>query len=184
MGLEVRFEVAPTPASTPDLHPDAASEIEFADVVTVRAASEWGAIHSLATIAQLAGKSHAITRIHDHPAYPWRGLMIDVARHFIPLPALKRTLDAMSLAKLNVLHLHLTDDQAFRFRSEAHPELASGQAWDAAELTELDRDWLTRKLKQYELLPDGGVDHFTKIVAGRQLWNYDNLEPNEKKLIL
>ena len=46
------------------------------------------------------------------------------------------------------------------------------------------RPWLTRKLRQYELLPDRGVDHFTKIVAGKQLWNYDNLEPTEKKLIL
>ncbi len=53
-----------------------------------------------------------------------------------------------------------------------------------AELTDLDRQWLTRKLKMYELLPPQGVDHFTKIVAGKQLWNYDNLEPTEKKLIL
>ena len=53
-----------------------------------------------------------------------------------------------------------------------------------AELTDLDKAWLTRKLRQYELLPEQGVDHFTKIVAGKQLWNYDNLEPTEKKLIL
>lgn len=53
-----------------------------------------------------------------------------------------------------------------------------------ADLTDLDKAWLTRKLTQYELMPDKGVDHFTKIVAGKQLWNYDNLEPNEKKLIL
>ena len=53
-----------------------------------------------------------------------------------------------------------------------------------ADLTDLDRKWLTRKLTQYELMPETGVDHFTKVVAGKQLWNYDNLEPNEKKLIL
>ncbi len=52
------------------------------------------------------------------------------------------------------------------------------------EMTELDRDWLTKKLTLYGLLPEGGVGHFKKIVAGKQLWNYDNLEPNEKKLIL
>jgi len=52
------------------------------------------------------------------------------------------------------------------------------------ELTELDRNWLTRKLGLYDLVPERGVDHFKKIVAGKQLWNYDNLEPNEKKLIL
>ncbi|GAB4281896.1 MAG: hypothetical protein Kow0058_00110 [Roseovarius sp.] len=53
-----------------------------------------------------------------------------------------------------------------------------------AELTDLDKKWLTRKLTQYGMLPDKGVDHFTKIVSGKQLWNYDNLEPSEKKLIL
>jgi glutamate synthase domain-containing protein 3 len=53
-----------------------------------------------------------------------------------------------------------------------------------AELTDLDRAWLTRKLTLYGLKPEKGVDHFTKIVAGKQLWNYDNLEPTEKKLIL
>ncbi len=53
-----------------------------------------------------------------------------------------------------------------------------------AELTELDKAWLTRKLTQYGLLPEQGVGHFSKIVAGKQLWNYDNLEPNEKKMIL
>lgn len=53
-----------------------------------------------------------------------------------------------------------------------------------AELTDLDKAWLKRKLTQYGLLPDKGVDHFTKVVAGKQLWNYDNLEPSEKKLIL
>lgn len=52
------------------------------------------------------------------------------------------------------------------------------------DLTDLDKAWLTRKLTQYGLLPEQGVDHFTKVVAGRQLWNYDNLEPSEKKLIL
>ena len=52
------------------------------------------------------------------------------------------------------------------------------------EMTDLDKAWLTRKLTQYGLLPDKGVDHFKKIVAGRMLWNYDNLEPSEKKIVL
>ncbi len=52
------------------------------------------------------------------------------------------------------------------------------------ELTDVDKSWMQRKLTQYELMPEGGVEHFTKIVAGKQLWNYDNLEPTEKKIIL
>ncbi len=53
-----------------------------------------------------------------------------------------------------------------------------------AELTDFDKSWLKRKLALYGMVPEQGVDHFTKIVAGKQLWNYDNLEPTEKKLIL
>ena len=53
-----------------------------------------------------------------------------------------------------------------------------------AELTDLDLRWLTRKLEIYGMKPPDGIENLKKIVAGRQLWNYDNLEPSEKKLIL
>ena len=52
------------------------------------------------------------------------------------------------------------------------------------KMTDLDVQWLTRKLKMYEMLPAKGVAHFKKYVAGKVLWNYDNLEPGEKKLVL
>jgi glutamate synthase domain-containing protein 3 len=52
------------------------------------------------------------------------------------------------------------------------------------EMTDLDVAWLTRKLKLYGLEAPRGVENMTKIVAGRQLWNYDNLEPAEKKIVL
>jgi glutamate synthase domain-containing protein 3 len=52
------------------------------------------------------------------------------------------------------------------------------------EVTDLDKAWLERKLHMYDLLPKDGVSRFRKIVAGKQLWNYDNLEPTEKKLVL
>jgi hypothetical protein len=51
-------------------------------------------------------------------------------------------------------------------------------------MTDLDVEWLERKLKMYDLKAPNGVRNMQKIVAGRQLWNYDNLEPTEKKLIL
>ncbi|MCG8361400.1 MAG: GXGXG motif-containing protein [Kiloniellales bacterium] len=53
-----------------------------------------------------------------------------------------------------------------------------------AEMTELDIAWLKRKLALYDLAPKNGIENMTKIVAGKQLWNYDNLEPAEKKLVL
>jgi hypothetical protein len=51
-------------------------------------------------------------------------------------------------------------------------------------MTDFDVSWLSRKLKMYDLEAPNGVENMKKIVAGRQLWNYDNLEPSEKKLIL
>ena len=52
------------------------------------------------------------------------------------------------------------------------------------DFSDTDKGWLERKLKQYDLFPQNGIASFKKIVAGKQLWNYDNLEPTEKKLIL
>jgi glutamate synthase domain-containing protein 3 len=51
-------------------------------------------------------------------------------------------------------------------------------------MTDLDKSWLENKLRRYELLPKDGIRSFRKIVGGKQLWNYDNLEPTEKKLVL
>jgi len=53
-----------------------------------------------------------------------------------------------------------------------------------AELTDLDVAWLRKKLAMYDLEPANGVENMTKIVSGKQLWNYDNLEPTAKKLVL
>jgi len=61
--------------------------------------------------------------VDDRPAFGWRGLLVDVCRHWISPAALHRTLDAMALARLNVLHLHLSDDQAHRVESRAWPRL-------------------------------------------------------------
>ena len=66
----------------------------------------------------------------DHtPALPWRGVMLDVARHFLPISEVRRLVDAMVLLRLNVLHLHLTDDQGWRFESKTWPRLTEVGAW-------------------------------------------------------
>jgi hexosaminidase len=63
--------------------------------------------------------------IVDQPRFPWRGLMIDVGRHFMPLDVLKRNLDGMAAVKLNVLHWHLSENQGFRVESKKFPRLAA-----------------------------------------------------------
>ena len=92
----------------------------------------------LFTQSVLAG-ADALPCLHidDAPELAWRGLLLDVARHFIELPTLLRTLDGMAHHKLNVLHLHLTDDQAFRFPSRAFPLLNDGRAAYRREELEL-----------------------------------------------
>jgi hexosaminidase len=61
--------------------------------------------------------------VRDRPRFPWRGLMLDCSRHFMPLETVKRTLDGMAAVKLNTFHWHLTDDQGFRVESRRYPEL-------------------------------------------------------------
>ncbi|MFJ9560379.1 beta-N-acetylhexosaminidase [Streptomyces fuscichromogenes] len=67
--------------------------------------------------------------IEDSPRFPWRGLMLDVARHFMPKEGVLRYLDLMAAHKLNVFHFHLTDDQGWRVRIERHPRLTEVGSW-------------------------------------------------------
>ena len=73
--------------------------------------------------------------ILDRPRYPWRGLMADVARHFQPIAQLRRTVDRMALHRLNVLHLHLTDDQGWRMPVDAYPLLTGAGSVRARSMT-------------------------------------------------
>ncbi len=79
--------------------------------------------------------------IDDHPRFPWRGLMIDSSRHFIPLPVILQNLDAMEAVKLNVFHWHLSDDQGFRAESRAYPLLqgkgSNGQYYTQVQIREV-----------------------------------------------
>ena len=87
-----------------------------------------GVMRGLQTFLQLVqttGQGFAVpaVSIDDSPRFPWRGLMIDVSRHFIPLDVLKRNLDGMAAVKLNVFHWHLSDNQGFRVESKKFPKL-------------------------------------------------------------
>jgi hexosaminidase len=87
-----------------------------------------GTLHGLQTFLQLVDVSSdgfaapAVT-IQDRPRFPWRGLMIDSARHFIPLGVIRRNLDGMEALKMDVFHWHLSDNQGFRVESKRFPRL-------------------------------------------------------------
>jgi hexosaminidase len=87
-----------------------------------------GALRGLETFLQLLegdrqGYFIPSVSIQDKPRFPWRGLLIDVGRHFEPVEVIKRNLDGMAAVKLNVLHWHLTEDQGFRIESKRYPKL-------------------------------------------------------------
>lgn len=69
--------------------------------------------------------------IEDAPRFAWRGFLLDVARHFMPKDGVLRYLDLLAAHKLNVLHLHLTDDQGWRLQIRRYPKLAETGAWRA-----------------------------------------------------
>ena len=96
--------------------------------IRISAETDLGAIHSLQTLLQLlsidtSGYYFPAIEINDAARFKWRGLMIDVARHFMPVNVIKRNLDGMAAVKLNVLHLHLSDDQGFRVECKTFPKL-------------------------------------------------------------
>lgn len=96
--------------------------------VKLNAPTTLGILHGLQTLLQLVrpstnGFAVSLLTIKDQPRFAWRGLMIDVALHFIPLDVLKRNLDGMAAVKMNVLDWHLYDDQGFRVESKRFPKL-------------------------------------------------------------
>jgi hexosaminidase len=87
-----------------------------------------GAMHGLQTFLQLvdaspSGFAAPALKIQDHPRFPWRGLMIDSARHFIPADVIRRNIDGMEAVKMNVFHWHLSENQGFRAESRKFPKL-------------------------------------------------------------
>jgi hexosaminidase len=87
-----------------------------------------GIMHGLQTFLQLVevspgGFAASAVHIEDSPRFSWRGLTIDVSRHFISVDTHKRNIDGMAAVKMNVLHLHLSDDQGFRIASRQFPKL-------------------------------------------------------------
>src|SRR2546429_3834455 len=92
------------------------------------AANPLGIFHGLQTFLQLIapigdGFAVPVVTIKDQPRFVWRGLLIDVGRHFIPVDVLKRNMDGMAAVKMNVLHLHLSDNEGFRVQSKRFPKL-------------------------------------------------------------
>jgi hexosaminidase len=125
-GTGTTLSVNVATASTADVPQPGVDESYTLDVdahhASLRAKTDIGALHGMETLLQLAeasGDGYAFPGVHieDAPRFPWRGLMLDSGRHFLPVANVLRTLDGMAAVKLNVLHWHLSEDQGFRVES-------------------------------------------------------------------
>jgi hexosaminidase len=122
-----------------------------------------GTLHGLQTFLQLiegtpSGFAVPVVTVHDTPRFVWRGLLIDVGRHFMPVDVIKRNLDGMEAVKLNVLHLHLSDYQGFRVESKKFPKLhemgSDGLFYTQAQISDMigyARDRGIRVLPEFDM---------------------------------
>jgi hexosaminidase len=112
------------------------------DTVVIRASAPAGLFYGVQTLRQLLpppifgkqkvdGVPWSVPCVHitDHPRFAWRGLLIDPARHFIPVPEVEQFIDTMALHKFNRLQIHLTDDQGWRIEIKKYPQLVQTGAW-------------------------------------------------------
>ncbi|MBV1905507.1 MAG: family 20 glycosylhydrolase [Pseudomonadales bacterium] len=173
--------------------------------ICLNANSEWGILRAFATLTQLifsentVAEQNAVAKqntaaskelgekhiqhccVTDNPEYSWRGLMLDPARHFLSCQAIRETLDLMFLFKLNVLHLHLTDDQGFRFFSPTYPELAliggDGDYYRTEDLKALVSYASNRGIR---IVPELDIPgHCTSWLAAKPEWGAESSEIHE-----
>jgi len=148
----------------PKLGVDESYTIEVSeDKINIKAHTDYGALYALETLVQLmeyGDGSWVIPEIvlEDRPRYPWRGLMVDVCRHWVPKEVILRILDGMASVKMNVLHLHLTEYQGFRIESKKYPKLhelgSEGDFYsqdDIKEIVEFAADRGIRVVPEFDL---------------------------------
>ena len=124
------------------VHPEGYQLRVTAKDITVQAQTPTGIFYAFQTLRQLLPPEIEsrtvvtnrawkipVVEISDKPRFTYRGLMLDVVRHFFPVSDIKRFIDLMSMQKYNYLHLHLTDDQGWRIEIPAYPKLQSISAW-------------------------------------------------------
>jgi hexosaminidase len=117
-------------------HPEAYEILVSSKEIEVRGASKIGVFRGVNTLVQLLLTSKGEQRtaltnmlIQDEPKFQWRGMHLDVCRHFFPVEFIKKYIDLLALYKMNVFHWHLTEDQGWRIEIKKYPKLTEIGAW-------------------------------------------------------
>lgn len=121
-------EVGVAPAAAGRIGAEAFRIAVTADRIEIRGATAAGVFRGVTALRQLRGAGADVAVIpagewQGSPAYGWRGVMLDVARHFRPVEDVRRLIDLLADHQLNILHLHLSDDQGWRFEVPGYPRL-------------------------------------------------------------
>jgi hexosaminidase len=124
---------------SPDLGPEGYRLEVVPGGIVIRAREPAGLFYAGQTLRQLLPTVPCL-RIVDRPRFAWRGLLLDPARHFMPKEYVKRLIAVMAAHKLNVLQLHLTDDQGWRVEIKKYPKLTEVGAWRSETLVGHYRD--------------------------------------------
>lgn len=130
--LPLTEELVSSLGFSPSFVPEEAYELEVrTSGAVLRATTETGLRYGRTTWSALQSASHPVPAgtIQDEPRFPWRGLMLDVSRHFYPVAEVKRILDRLAALKLNRFHWHLIDDQGWRLDIPAYPRFTEVGAW-------------------------------------------------------
>jgi hexosaminidase len=134
--------------------------------VEIRGKGPAGAFYGVQSLLQLLapdGASLPCLRIEDSPRFSWRGAMLDTARHFLPKAEILKFVDLLAMQKMNLLHLHLTDDQGWRIEIKRYPKLT-----EIGSLRKETRAGHERDAKGFDGKPHGGFysqDDIREIVA-------------------
>ena len=98
--------------------------------IKISASKKAGLFYGCITLLQIISKTNIpFCEIEDEPRFKWRGMHLDVSRHFFPVEFIKRYIDLLSLHKLNVFHWHLTDDNGWRIEIKKYPQLTKVCSW-------------------------------------------------------
>lgn len=145
--IQIQIADAVDPLPQPDSDESYRLQVSSSGVL-LQARTRFGAMRGMETLLQLIANTASGTQIpfvtiDDRPRFPWRGVLIDPVRHFLPLDTLKRQIDGIAAARMNVFHWHLTDDQGWRFASSHYPQLqqqaSDGLFYSQQQMRELVR---------------------------------------------